>query len=100
MKRARRLEKWDNYAIKAEIRRRGYSLTSLAVENGFAPSTLRAAFLRPHSGANRVIAQCVQKPLHVLWPHWFDAHGDLIPARRRHSNIKSRNSDSRELVAA
>ena len=85
---------WDQYAIKAEIRRRGKTLTALAKDNGYSPSFLRASFIKPSTNVNRVIAQFVQVPLQELWPDWFDADGELIPARYRRKLSRQRAGDN------
>ncbi|MBK1868290.1 helix-turn-helix domain-containing protein [Aestuariivirga sp. YIM B02566] len=91
---------WDEYAIKAEIRRNGQTLTSLARANGYEPSTFRAAFKKPISGANRAMAQYLGQPVQALWPKWFDDHGELIPARQRNSTHKIGSGERPERVAA
>jgi Ner family transcriptional regulator len=91
---------WDEHAIKAEVRRRGGTLASLALASGYAASTLRAAFLRPHAGANRAIAQFIGQPLYVLWPEWFDRAGRLIPAALRDPSTCQGKNASRKRRAA
>lgn len=100
MSKPKRIREWDEYAIKAEIRRRGATLTSLAKATGLAPSTFRAAFKKPSPGANRAMAQYLGLPVQTLWPFWFDADGELIPARRRNSTHKIGSGQRPERVAA
>ena len=94
------LREWDEYAIKAAIRRNGETLTSLARASGYEPSTFRAAFKKPSPGANRAMAQYLGLPVQTLWPMWFDDHGELIPARRRNSTHKIGSRERAERVAA
>lgn len=96
MRRLRQRE-WDEFAIKAEIRRRGMTLTTLANTAGLPPSSIRAAFLKPSIGANRAIAQFLGLSVQELWPDWFGANGKLIPAVQRNSN---RKTEARESVGA
>lgn len=81
---------WDQFAIKAEIRRRGKTLEALAKEAGVSGSFMRRAFRVPSTRTNNVIAQFLNVPTHVLWPDWFDLDGDLIPARYRRKLSRQR----------
>lgn len=92
--------KWDEYAIKAEIYRRGETLTSLAKQLGHVPGSLRGAFHNPMSSANRAIAQFLDIPVQELWPDWFDSDGELIPRRVREATKKSGTKASHESHAA
>lgn len=88
---------WDSFAIKAEIRRRGKTLTALAKEAGYQPATVRWAFIRPFPGANRAIAQFLGLSVQELWPDWYDCDGKLIPTVRSQPN---RKTEARESVNA
>lgn len=92
---------WDQHAIKAEIYRRGYTIEALAREFGVSGSFLRRVFRNPSARANRLIAQFLKIPVHELWPNWFDADGDMIPAAyRRKLSRQQIDSASRESRAA
>lgn len=82
--------KWDEWAIKAELRRRGYRFKVMAAESGFSASSLRAALTKPSTNVNRFIANTLGVPLHELWPDWFDADGELIPAKYRRKLSRQR----------
>lgn len=71
--------------IKAEVRKTGISLAELARRHGLNESTTRAALRRPQPSGNRAIARHLKKPLHKLWPEWFDAHGNRITAGRKNT---------------
>ncbi len=75
--------KHDEWAIRAEIRRRGHTFKKLAKESGFSASSLRAALVKPSTKVNLFIAQTLGIPAHELWPDWFDVDGDLIPVKYR-----------------
>jgi Ner family transcriptional regulator len=60
--------KWDNPAIKAELERRGWTLTRLALENGLHESACRRALHSScHAGA-MVIAKALGVTLEELFP--------------------------------
>ncbi len=96
-----RKSKWDQFAIKAEIRRRGHTLESLAKDFGLSGSFLRRVFRNPSTRANGLIAQFLDVPVHELWPDWFDLDGEMKPAkyRRKLSRLRA-DSASRESRAA
>lgn len=75
--------KWDEWAIKAELRRKGFRFKLMAEESGFSASTLRAALSKPSTNVNRYIATKLGVSTHELWPDWFDSDGELIPAKYR-----------------
>lgn len=74
---------WHRADIVAAIHKKGTSLRRLALERGLAESTLRAALQKPRRPSNRIIAAVIGKPIHELWPQWFDASGNLIASRRK-----------------
>lgn len=69
---------WDKFAIAAEVKRRGKTLTSLALENGLAQSSCRSALLIPVPAANRAIANFIGQTVHDLWPDWYREDGTRI----------------------
>jgi Ner family transcriptional regulator len=74
--------KWDRHAIRAEIARRGSSLTKLAAEARLSPSSMSwALWSRPHLRANKAIAEFLGVSLQELWPEWFDADGKVISTK-------------------
>lgn len=75
--------KLDEWAIKAELYRRGFTFNHMAAESGLSAKYFSAALKKPLPKANQFIAQKLGIPLHELWPFWFDADGDLIPAKYR-----------------
>lgn len=76
-------QKWDEWAIRAELRRRGFRFKDMAKESGFSASSLRGALSKPSTNVNRYIANILGVPTHELWPDWFDEDGELIPAKIR-----------------
>lgn len=72
---------WHHADIVAAVRKKGSNLRQLSLANGLADSTLRAALIKPRRPACRIIATFIGVPMHVLWPDWFDADGNLKPSR-------------------
>lgn len=70
---------WHPADIVAAIHKKGTTLTALARKHGKADSTLRSALCKPARPSNRIIANFLATPLHVLWPAWFDRRGRLLP---------------------
>jgi len=64
--------------VKAAVRKTGISLSSLGPRNGLAASTIRAAIVRPVPRGNRVIAKYLGRPVHEIWPEWFDEAGNRV----------------------
>lgn len=67
---------WHPEDIKAEVRKRGGTLSSVARSVGLADGSGRMAFLQPIPTANRAIAAFIGVPVNELWPQWFDADGN------------------------
>ena len=88
----------DRYEIKAEIERQGATLTDVAKAAGLHGATVRGALRYPIPAGNRAISRFLGKPLHELWPAWFDQDGRLHPGvsslrlRRSASSRKRRAS--------
>ena len=72
---------WHKEDIKAAVRKRGVTLTQLALSAGLAESTCRNALIRPTPSGNRAIAAFLGLPLHELWPQWFGPDGSRLTAR-------------------
>lgn len=69
---------WHPEDIKAAIRKRGTTLSKLALDNGLSESACRAALIRPQLGPDRVISKFLGVALHVLWPDRYDEEGGQI----------------------
>ncbi len=81
--RAQRRHHWDKHAIKAEINRRGETLTSIALRAGISPVACRVVFIKPIPAAERAISKFLSVPLHDMWPDRYDHNGNRLPS---HSN--------------
>jgi Ner family transcriptional regulator len=69
--------------IVAAVKKAGTNLRQLALKNGFGASTLRAALHKPHPRAQQLIAETIGRPVHEIWPQWFDRDGRRIAKRFR-----------------
>lgn len=74
--------------VMAAIRKRAGSMAELAEKKGASRSVVQAAIHRPQPTGNRIIAECLGKSVHELWPEWFDEDGNRRlsspkPNRRR-----------------
>ncbi len=81
---------WDKFAIAAEVKRRGKTLTSLALENGLSQSSCRSALIIPVPSANKAIALFIGVSVHDLWPDWYREDGTrILGSGSRPSRTKS-----------
>lgn len=81
-----RAKRWHPEDIKAEIRKRGGTLGSVARNAGLADVSGRVAFHLPVPSANRAIAEFIGVPVSELWPQWFDAEGNRKPSISSNEN--------------
>lgn len=91
---------WHPEDIKAEVRKRGSTLTGLARLVGLSDAACRVAFLKPVPAANRAIASFVGAPVNELWPHWFDAEGKRKRSMSGHENTAKARRGHREKRSA
>ena len=90
---------WDRHAIKAEIHRRGTTLSALALANGLGESSCRVALVRSCPSADRVIARFLGISLHVLWPDRYDENGGRLTSQANSSKATNgRDSKKRRAV--
>ena len=72
--------RWDRFAIRAEIHRRGGSLTQIAKQHGLSEAACRVALIKPCPAGERAIAKYLKVSVRTLWP-------DRHPARRRAARV-------------
>ncbi len=83
---------WDKHEIKAEIARRGQTLTGLGEMYGIPGSSIRVTLMRkaPITTADQVISDFLKVPLHELWPDRYDDKGHrLVKLRPTRKPIKA-----------
>lgn len=61
--------------IKAAVRKRGTTLKDLALQGGLSESACRKALDVPSPRAEALIAKCLKKPVHEIWPDRYDTRG-------------------------
>jgi Ner family transcriptional regulator len=71
----RQLSGWHPEDVKAAIRKKGVTLTELALRNGFSESYLRNALRRPLHDGEQIIARFLKVPAEQIWPDRYDADG-------------------------
>ncbi|ENX20158.1 hypothetical protein F892_03081 [Acinetobacter vivianii] len=79
---------WDKHAIKAEICRKGKSLSALARDHKMPESSIRSALIKPTLEAELVISNFLEKPLYELFPDRWTKDNKRIYPRYRKSECK------------
>lgn len=62
------MQKWDRHSIRAELARRGFTLTGLARDNGLYESACRQALDGRSQAGAQVIAKALKTTVEELWP--------------------------------
>lgn len=86
---------WDRHEIRAEIHRRGSSLTALAIAEGLTPSACRVALCRPLPSGEKAISDFLGVPVFVLWPDRYP-----IASKRKNLSAKKLAAASQNREAA
>lgn len=73
---------WHPADITAAVRKKGMTLTALALTNGLSESACRKALLTKYAKAEIVISHFINVPLHELWPDRWTADGLRIRRQR------------------
>lgn len=66
---------WHPEDVKAAIRKRGQTLTSLSVLNGFSGAYLRNVLRRPLYEGEQIIARFLGVPPYTIWPDRYYRDG-------------------------
>lgn len=66
-------KRWDRFAIKAEVHRRGTTLTQIATDAGLDPSACSAALIRRHFAGEKALADFLRLDPADLWPDRYEA---------------------------
>ena len=90
-------KQWHPEDIKAEVRKRGMSLSGLSRSVGLCDSACRVAFQKPVPAANRAIAELIGQSLHVLWPRWFDTDGNRLSSGAKNSRAVRRGHRQKQV---
>ncbi|MBN9333262.1 helix-turn-helix domain-containing protein [Devosia sp.] len=62
---------WDRFAISAEVRRRGMTLTGIAVDAGLSESACRQGLLGVNRKGAEAIATALKLPFRLLFPNSY-----------------------------
>lgn len=73
---------WHPEDVKAAIRKKGTAIRDVATAAGVHPSALSHCLHYPVPAGNKAIADFLDRPLHEIWPKWFDEDGQLKPTIR------------------
>jgi Ner family transcriptional regulator len=73
---------WHPADVKAAIQKRGFSLTALALLNGYSEAYLRMTLQRPMPRGEAIIARVLGVPAKLIWPDRYDANGRPRSTRR------------------
>lgn len=73
---------WDQHSIKAELHRRGMTLTRLAEMNNLNPNTFRAVWSRSVRPAEAAIAAFLGVPVAELFPDRYPIRSATILASK------------------
>ncbi|WP_084462704.1 helix-turn-helix domain-containing protein [Oceanibaculum pacificum] len=83
---------WHPADIAAAIRKRGKTLTALALENGLSESACRKALILKYAKAELVIARFIDVSPHELWPdRWNSDETRRRAPRSTRKNIPVRS---------
>ncbi|TCT39594.1 helix-turn-helix domain-containing protein [Martelella mediterranea] len=73
---------WDQFEIKAELHRRGMTLTKLAEINKLNPGTFRAVWKRPNQKVERALSAFLKVPVERLFPDRYPKRSHTILSRK------------------
>lgn len=70
---ARTQQDWHRADVVAALKKQGWSVRSLSVAAGLAPTTLSTALQAPYLKGERIIAAAIGIPAHEIWPSRYAA---------------------------
>jgi len=92
---------WHPEDIKAEVRKRGTTLTKLATDHGSHESLCRAALSRPSPAGEQIISAFLNVPPQQLWPTRYGKDGKRLARRHvRDGNTPNRDQTHRQIAGA
>lgn len=84
--------KWDRHSIKAELHRRGMTLTRLAEINGLNPNRFRTVWSATHRKAEAAIADFLGEPVEALFPDRYPIRSSRILSSKYEADGASQKS--------
>ncbi|MFG1409475.1 helix-turn-helix domain-containing protein [Xanthobacter sp. VTT E-85241] len=82
---------WDRHAIKAEVHRRGTTLTAIAVNAGIEESACRSALLRRSHAGEKALADFLGVQPQIIWPERYCKPSPWAQRSRSKGKMASQN---------
>ena len=92
MSRKQPIMDWE--AVKAEVHRRGMTLTELAVRSGLHPSILRKVKSTPHYAGQTALATFIGQKPESLWPDRYPKKSSGILDTAKWPPLESQKSNA------
>jgi len=73
---------WHRADIIAALKKRGYSLRRLSIDNELQPTTLAKALSLPYPKCERIIARALNVKPQEIWPSRYTEDGRTKPRNR------------------
>jgi len=78
-KRVKRPRKgWHREDVKAELRKRGWTLKRVGEENGYASRSVRQCLVQSWPNVERIIADILKTEPWVIWPQRYNDYGQPV----------------------
>lgn len=87
-------EAWDRFRIKAEVHRRGSTLTEIALAAGIAESSCRMALTGGSRKGALALSKFLKVPMHVLFPGLYLRARSTRPETTSNQGKESRQKRS------
>lgn len=88
------MQRWDRFSIKAEVQRRGETLTGLAIDADLEESACRVALVRRNVRGEQAIAAFLGVSVEELWPDRYEAPKRKTIAERRRLASQKRSASA------
>lgn len=86
--------KWDRHSIKAELHRRGMTLTRLAEINDLNPNRFRTVWNATHRKAEAALAKFLGEPVEELFPDRYPIRSSRILSSKYDGDGASQKSSA------
>ncbi|MBX3580789.1 MAG: helix-turn-helix domain-containing protein [Rhizobiaceae bacterium] len=95
------VQKWDRHAINAEIRRRGMTLTGIALDAGLYASACRQGIIGMSRPGAEAIAKALDLPFRELFPDSYTRgrHNEGKPNRNGSGNARAKTAADLDTVS-
>jgi len=82
---------WHPADIKAALAKKGFTLSRVARENGYAETSPSNVFRKPWPAMEKIIADIIGFPPFAIWPSRYDVNGNSNSAVRLTRHKRSCN---------